>query len=253
MKQQLIIITGVSRGLGLALAQQLANEKTQLVGISRSNNSELAAFCHQTGAKYQHISADLARPQGAEQAAKQLQDIITAQTESIPPAHYWLINNAGTVAPMAQSHQLEDPHSIAQALQLNVGSLISLTAAFLASSPTAADRRVLNISSGAGRSAIAGWGVYGATKAAVDHFTQTLALEHPQVRAVALAPGIIDTTMQAEIRDTDKTKFPTLDRFISLHQNQQLSSATLTAEHIARYLANNDFGAKTIDDIRHYF
>lgn len=43
------------------------------------------------------------------------------------------------------------------------------------------------------------------------------------------------------------------ERFTQLHQNQQLASATLTAEHIAHYLAYDDFGTKTIDNIRHYF
>lgn len=250
MIQKLIIISGSSRGLGLALAQQLATKNTLLIGISRSNNPELAAFCHQSGASYKHISADLAHIQGVEQAASALQSLLAQHTEL---QHYWLVNNAGTVAPMAQSHQMQDPHAIAQALQLNIGSLMSLTATFLAHSPENADRRVLNISSGAGRGPVPGWGVYGATKAAVDHFTQTLATEHPSVGCVALAPGVVDTDMQAEIRDMDVELFPNRDRFIQLHQHQQLSSASTTAEHIAHYLTRNDFGAKTIDDIRHYF
>lgn len=250
MIQRLIIISGSSRGLGLALAQQLATKNTLMIGISRSNNSELAAFCQQSGATYKHISADLARVQGVEQAANALQVLLEQHADL---NHYWLVNNAGTVAPMAQSHQMQDPHAIAQALQLNIGSLMSLTATFLAHSPKSTDRRVLNISSGAGRGPVPGWGVYGATKAAVDHFTQTLASEHPKLSVVALAPGVVDTDMQAEIRDTDAELFPNRDRFIQLHQNQQLSSATTTAEHIAHYLAHNDFGTKTIDDIRHYF
>lgn len=252
MTQRCIIISGSSRGLGLALAKQLATENTLLVGISRRNNTELAAFCHQAGATYKHISADLGHAQGAEQAAIALQQLL-ADPEHAQLAHYWLINNAGTVAPMAQSHQMQDPHAIAQALQLNIGSLMNLTATFLAHTPRRADRRILNISSGAGRGPVPGWGVYGATKAAVDHYTQTLAIEQPTVQTVALAPGVVDTDMQAAIRDTHTEQFPNRDRFIQLHQNQQLASATITAEHIAHYLAHNDFGSKTIDDIRHYF
>ena len=250
MLQRCIIISGASRGLGLALAKQLATANTLLVGISRSNNSELAAFCHQSGAIYQHINADLSHAQSTEQAANTLKQLLV---EHSGLAHYWLINNAGTVAPMAQSHQMQDPHAIAQALQLNVGSLISLSATFLAHSPENADRRILNISSGAGRGPVSGWSLYGATKAAVDHYTQTLAIEQPTVLTVALAPGVVDTEMQAAIRDTHTEQFPNRDRFIQLHQNQQLASATTTAEHIAHYLAHNDFGSKTIDDIRHYF
>lgn len=248
MIKRLIIISGTSRGLGFALAQQFTNENTLLIGIARSNNSELAAICHNTNTAYQHITADLARPQGSEHAAQQLEQILLQHPDA---EQYFLINNAGTVAPMAQTHQLHDPQSIAHALQLNIGSVISLTATFLTHTPATSDRRVLTISSGAGRKAMPGWSVYGATKAAVDYYTQTLALEHPDVRTVALAPGIIDTDMQAEIRASDSDAFPNREHFVSLHQNQQLASATSTAEKISRYLANNDFGAKTIDDIRH--
>lgn len=250
MIKDVIVISGASRGLGLALAKQLAQPQRLIVGIARSNNSELAAHCHKQNSTYQFIQADLAIPQGCAQASHELQHLLSSQ----PDAHsFWLINNAGTVAPMAQSHQLDDPHLIALALQLNVGSLMSLSATFLAHTPTTADRRILNISSGAGRSAVPGWGVYGATKSAVDYFSQTLALEQPTVRTVALAPGVIDTDMQANIRQTEPDFFPNRERFIQLHQNQQLASAEFTAEHIARYLANDTFGTKTVDDIRHYF
>lgn len=249
MIKRLVIISGTSRGLGFALAQQFTNENTLLIGIARSNNSDLAAICHKTNTAYQHITADLSRPQGSEYATQQLEQILLQHPGA---QQYWLINNAGTVAPIAQAHQLNDAQSIAHALQLNIGSVVSLTAAFLTHSPTTSDRRILNISSGAGRNPIPGWGVYGATKAAIDYYSQTLTLEHPEVRTVSLAPGIIDTDMQADIRASDKNAFPNHEHFVSLHQNQQLASASFTAEKISQYLANNDFGTKTIDDIRHY-
>lgn len=248
MIKRLIIISGASRGLGFAMAQQFTSPDTLLVGIARRNNSELAAICHQTNTNYQHVTADLARAQGVEHATQTLKQILLQHPDV---KQYWLINNAGTVAPMAQTHQLHDSQSIAHALNLNIGSVISLTAAFLANTPTTSDRRVLNISSGAGRNAVPGWSVYGATKAAVDYYTQTLALEHPNVRTVSLAPGIVDTDMQADIRASNTDAFPNHEHFISLHKNKQLTSATSTAEKISRYLANDDFGAKTIDDIRH--
>lgn len=250
MTKRLVIISGASRGLGFALAQAFIDANTTLVNIARNNNAELVAMCQQAGATWHSIQVDLAHTSGAELASQQLAALLAQHSDA---TQLYLINNAGTVAPMAQAHQLQDPKAIAQALQLNVGSLISLTSCFLAHTPAHADRRILNISSGAGRSAVPGWGVYGATKAAVDYFTQTLAVEHPQVRSVALAPGVVDTDMQATIRQTDDTHFPNRERFINLHQNQQLASATYTAEQIARYLTNDDFGQKTIDDIRHYF
>lgn len=250
MLDKLILITGASRGLGKALAKQLAHENSLVVGISRHNNPELAAFCQQNNAPYRHIQADLSHAQGAAHAAEVVTTLLGTKNEL---NHYWLINNAGTVEPMAQSHQLLDAWAISQAVQLNVSSLITLTAAFLAHSPTTADRRVLNISSGAGRGPVPGWAVYGSTKAAVDAYTQTVAAEHPGLRTVSLAPGVIDTDMQNAIRRTDEAQFPNKARFVALHKEQQLTPAAITAEHIARYLTHDDFGSQLIDDIRHYF
>lgn len=250
MLNKLILITGASRGLGKALAKQLAHENSIVVGISRHNNSELAAFCKQVNAPYRHIQADLGHAQGAAQAAEVLTTLLGSKTEL---NHYWLINNAGTVEPMAQSHQLLDAWAISQAMQLNVSSVMALTGAFLAHSPTTADRRVLNISSGAGRGPVPGWAVYGSSKAAIDAYTQTVAAEHPSLRVVSLAPGVIDTDMQQAIRHTDEAQFPNKARFVALRKEQQLTPASTTAEHIARYLAHDDFGNQIIDDIRHYF
>ena len=248
--RDVIVVSGASRGLGLALAKQLAQPQRLIISLARNNPHELATHCQAVQASHQFIHADLALTQGCMHAIQQLQQLLANHQHA---QSFWLVNNAGTVAPMAQSHQLDDPYLVSHALQLNLGSLISLSASFLAHTPSHADRRILNISSGAGRKAVPGWGVYGATKAAVDHFTHTLALEHTHVRAVALAPGVIDTDMQADIRQTSPDLFPNRERFIDLHQNQQLASAEFTAEHIARYLANETFGTKTVDDIRHYF
>lgn len=249
MIKKLVVVSGSSRGLGFALAKQFTNENTLIIGIARSNNSELAAICHNTNTAYQHIKADLSRAQEIKHACQQLEQVLLQHPNA---EQYWLINNAGTVTPIAQTHQLDDPYLIADALQLNIGSVVSLTAVFLTHTPATSDRRVLNISSGAGRKTMPGWGVYGATKAAIDYYTQTLAAEHPSVRTVSLAPGVIDTDMQADIRSSNKRLFPNHEHFVNLHLNQQLASADATAEKISQYLANHDFGTKTIDDIRHY-
>src|SRR5690606_13154264 len=130
---------------------------------------------------------------------------------------YVLVNNAGTVDPVSLSDGLLDAAAIESAFTLNVVSAMVLSAAFLRSAPTQADRRILNISSGAGRKPTRGWPVYCATKAALDHYTRVLAEEHPDIRVSALAPGVVDTAMQAHIRDSSRDHFPELDRFLQLH------------------------------------
>src|SRR5690606_4781600 len=115
------------------------------------------------------------------------------------------------------------------------------------------ERRILNISSGAGRNAMPGWGVYCATKAALDRYTEVLAAEHhPDTRVVSLAPGVIDTAMQQTIRDSNSTDFPNVEKFRSLNAQGQLSSPADSAARILTYLNRDDFGTTVLDDIRRY-
>lgn len=246
--QRVVVLTGASRGLGASLAQQFLAAHTLLITISRSENKPLMNAAAQLGAAHHGILADLSCPKDTINAHEQLVTLLPKQA-----SHYRLINNAGTVDPVSLCNKLSDSTAIAQALQLNVGAVISLTATFLALiENTAADKRILNISSGAGRRPVAGWAVYGSSKAALDYYTQTLAAEDHGVRCVSLAPGVINTSMQATIREQNRDDFPDLSRFIDLHQKQQLSSADDTAAHIIKYLESPTFGDQVIDDIRHY-
>lgn len=247
---RVVIITGTSKGLGAALAQQVLDANTTLFAIARSNNPALEALASQHGARLHTLQADLSSADGVRQTQAWLQQQLPCDAQQ-----YWLINNAGTVEPIAKADKLDDAQAIQQALALNVGSAIALCATFLAATEPLphAERRILNISSGAGRRSVAGWGVYGATKAALDFYTQTLAMEnHPRLRCASLAPGVIDSPMQSVIRQQDAKDFPDLPRFLSLHAEQQLSSPEDTAAQILRHLGSDAFGSTLLDDIRRY-
>lgn len=244
--KNLVIISGASRGLGAAMAQRFAqHDHTLLLTISRS--ALPWSFEATSPVQHHHIQADLGSIQGTELARTELLERWPASAQ-----RYILINNAGTVAPIAACKNLNDAQALSHAYQLNVLAPMSLCATFLQHSPTHAQRRIVNISSGAGRRAVAGWGVYGSSKAALDYYTQVLQLENPDLRAVSLAPGVIDTDMQTHIRAQDHDNFPDLDRFIDLHQNQQLNTAEHVAQRIIAYLDSPQFGLTTLDDIRHY-
>lgn len=241
------IITGASRGLGQALAQGLLKPGVQLITVARSHDAALAAQAAASACQLQQIQADLADPAAAQAAAEQIAASLPAGAQ-----RYLLINNAGTVDPVHLASNLDNAAAIAGAFNLNVTSAIVLTAAFLRATQGAADRRIVNISSGAGRSPTPGWGVYCATKAALDHYTQVLNTENHGVRAVSLAPGVIDTGMQEKIRGSAAGDFPNVERFAQMHEQGQLPSAAAVAEKIQRYIARDDFGATVLDDIRNY-
>jgi sepiapterin reductase len=241
------VITGASRGLGNALALALLQPGTQLITVARGPNAALADQASASGSPLQQIQADLADPAAAQACAEKI-----AASLPVGAQRYILINNAGTVEPISQAGDLNNAASIANAFNLNVTSVMVLTTAFLRATQGASDRRILNISSGAGRNPMPGWGVYCATKAALDHYTKVLDAENHGVRVASLAPGVIDTGMQEKIRGSDANSFPNVERFAQMHEQGQLSSPAAVAEKILRYIAHDDFGATVLDDIRNH-
>jgi NAD(P)-dependent dehydrogenase (short-subunit alcohol dehydrogenase family) len=141
-------------------------------------------------------------------------------------------------------------------LLTNLAAPMTMTAAFLERTEKFdCPRKVLAISSGAARRPIEGWSAYCAGKAGLDMFMRSVNAEYAQaeaprtVRAVALAPGVIDTGMQATIRNAD---FAQVQRFRELKANEQLASAEETAGRIVAYLHRPDFGSTELDDLRNY-
>lgn len=250
MSNKAIVLTGASRGLGAALAARLLAADTLLVTVSRQPDASLQALARERGAQLVQIPADLSDPAQAgaagEQAAAALPD---------SASRYVLVNNAGAVQPLGRVPDLSDGTAIAATLNLNVTAAILLTGRFLAATEgRAADRRILNISSGAGRNPYPSWAVYCASKAALDMFTRVLNAEQRDkgVRAVSIAPGVIDTGMQASIRGSDPARVPVQPRFVQMHARGELASPAETAARLAAYLERDDFGSTEIDDIRHH-
>lgn len=125
-----------------------------------------------------------------------------------------------------------------------------LSRVFLAETAGVPRRRILNISSGLGRRAMAGSASYCAVKAGLDHLSRALALEAPDVGIVSLAPGVIDTDMQVQLRGADPARFPERARFQGLKDGGQLQTAEATAASIVRFLLRPDFGETVVADIR---
>lgn len=248
--QRVALVTGASRGIGAAMARGLAKPGTRLITLARREDPELAAYARSQDAQLEQVSVDLSDLAAAEAAARRICDTLPRDAR-----RYLLINNAGTVHPVSGTDALIDGPAIAAAFNLNVTAVMLLTARFLAAvEDLKADRRVLNISSGAGRNPNAGWGVYCATKAALDMYSRVVKQEQGEngARVVSLAPGIVDTDMQAAIRSSDPKSFPALAKFQDFHASGKLSSPANVASRILAYLDRDDFGTTEIDDIRNY-
>jgi len=250
MTQHLFILTGASRGMGLAMARKLLKPGNTLLCISRKTNETLAAQAKLGGTPLLQWTRDLA--QGADASAR-LEQWLHEQAHA-GFASAVLINNAGMIpriGPLSEA----DVDDLGQALRVGLEAPMQLTAVFLrATKNWPARRKVLNISSGLGRKAMASQAIYCAAKAGMDHFTRCLALEEalkPNGAAVcSLAPGVIDTDMQVQLRGADASAFPDQHNFISLKDKGQLTSPDEAAARVLAFLDRPDFGSQPVADVR---
>lgn len=248
--KHLTILTGASRGMGLAMAGQLLRKGHALICIARHANPDLAAIAKASGAALEQWQHDLSQ---GEQAAHRLQAWLATQNAKTF-ASATLINNAGMIpriAPLSDS----DAGDLANALRVGLEAPMQLTAAFLgATKDWAAARKVLNISSGLGRRAMASQAAYCAAKAGMDHFTRCLALDEAQqpngAKVCSLAPGVIDTDMQVQLREADPAAFPDRQNFTSLKAGGQLTSPEAAAARVLAWLERADFGTNPVADVR---
>jgi NAD(P)-dependent dehydrogenase (short-subunit alcohol dehydrogenase family) len=249
-QRHLTILTGASRGMGLAMAQQLIAAGHDLLCISRKTNDELAAQAAQAGRQCEQWPQDLAR---GETAAARLETWLKAQ-DSAGLASLTLINNAGLIPRIAPVEDIP-VLQVAEAMRVDLEAPMLLTGAFLrASAGWTMPRKILNISSGLGRRPMAAQAAYCAAKAGLDHFSRCVALEQAALpkgaRICALAPGVIDTDMQVQLRGADASLFPDRGNFVGLKEKGMLTSPAEAAARVLAYLQRPDFGSNPAGDVR---
>jgi benzil reductase ((S)-benzoin forming) len=250
MNRHLCILTGASRGMGLAMAEQLIDSGHDLLCISRKHNDSIGQRATDAGVRCAQWAQDLSRP---EAAAIRLEAWLAAQ-DATAIASVTLINNAGMlprIGPLAALAAAE----LASAMRVNLEAPMLLASAFLrATQSWTARRKVLNISSGLGRRAMASQAAYCAAKAGMDHFTRCLALEEAGrangAKVCSLAPGVIDTDMQVHLRGAEASRFPDIGNFRGLKDSGMLSSPPAAAARVLAFLARPDFGSHPVADVR---
>ena len=250
MSEHLFIVTGASRGLGAAVVERLAVHGHVVLGIARRNDPAQVERARSRRGRVEQWNADLAAPA---EVAERLRGWLAA----FDPAQVGgatLINNAAVLTRIG-SLETVDAAEIAGALRVGLEAPLLLSAAFLQATATwPARRRILNISSGLGRRAMAGQVPYCAVKAGLDHATRAMALDQAQqpngALVVSLAPGVIDTDMQVALRAADPAGFPDKAMFVGLKEGGQLASSADAAARVLGYLDRPDFGANPIADVR---
>ena len=227
----LFILTGTTRGIGAALLDVLAADKNNIVvSLSRAPTTSAAPF---------NVHVDLGDIAAIEPA-------FAACAEHLAGRHFdraVLINNAGVVSPVGAFDQIGAADT-ATNLIVNVAAPMILSRLFAhATRRSAAQRLIVNISSGAAKRPIAGWSAYCAAKAALEMATRVAALEastiDPTLAICSLAPGVVDTDMQGLIRGTNEQQFPDVAKFRAMKADGVLRSAHDVAREIIGLIAGN--------------
>jgi NAD(P)-dependent dehydrogenase (short-subunit alcohol dehydrogenase family) len=183
----LAIITGASRGLGLALARALARVGWGLV-LDARGSAELAAAADEL-----RVVTDVVALVGDVAQPAHRSELVGAAGDRVD----LLVNNASLLGPSPQPALGAYPIGELERLyRANVFAPLALTQLVLPRLPDGA--AVLNVTSDAAVEPYAGWGGYGSSKAALEQLTAILAAEHPALRIYAVDPGDMRTRMHQE-------------------------------------------------------
>lgn len=230
-------ITGTSRGLGLELAHQFLKQGWQVHGIGRSHTIEHEAY---------HANfLDLADPQAV---LAHCFEIPTGTSESL------LIHNAGTLGEIAHLGHYENPQRINEAYQVNLVAAAILSNTFLQTiKHGGCTSGILYISSGAARNAYDGWATYCSSKAGLDMLARCINTENEHknsFRIFSIAPGVVDTSMQEEIRKAKPNQFSKIERFLTLKNENKLEKPADAALKIFRVWEMRNKIRETCIDLR---
>ena len=240
-KDRTALVTGAGRGIGRELAGQLAAEGATVALVARSHTelTETARQVRADGGRAHVVAADLADAGQRAEAVRQVREACGAVDI--------LINNAGMVAPMGPSAEL-DPADWAAALELNLTAAATLTFALLPAMLARGWGRVVNVSSGvvASPGFMVGGNAYATSKAALEAHTVNLAAElaGTGVTANVYRPGAVDTAMQAWIRGRDPERLGAglHDHFARTHERGQLITPAASARSMLARLGGDGTG-----------
>jgi benzil reductase ((S)-benzoin forming) len=243
-------ITGSSRGLGEALARNLLEPENTLFCFSRSPNQELSRRARQRGCSLHYLRADLTD-------FGKLEPLLGECFRQIrSPASITLFNNAGVLDPIGPIETV-DAADIESNIRINLTAVMVMSSLFLRLADNyECAKRIVNISSGAGRHPYDGWGPYCAAKAGVDMFSRCLSEEQEvrdrPVQVLSIAPGVLDTQMQRRIREVDPSRFRRKEKFLRLKQEGGLDSPDQAARKLLRILRDGELPGGPLADLRDF-
>jgi NAD(P)-dependent dehydrogenase (short-subunit alcohol dehydrogenase family) len=203
-KSRTVLITGVSRGLGLAMARKFAAMGHVVVGCGRSKQA-IADLRKELGTPHQVSVVDVTRDaQVAKWAAQVVMDI------GVPDL---ILNNAGLMNPVSPLWEIAWK-DFDEVIDVNIKGVANVIRHFVPAMVKRKSGIIVNFSSGWGRGTDAGVAPYCASKWAIEGLTRSLAQDLPRgMAAIPLNPGIIDTDMLRSCFGKGADQYPTAEEW----------------------------------------
>ncbi|MDJ0864647.1 MAG: SDR family NAD(P)-dependent oxidoreductase [Myxococcota bacterium] len=237
--ESLIFVSGGSSGIGRAMIEALPHRPARVFNLSR-----------RAAPDSEHVAVDLAQPEAWSTAAA----CFETQLAGFAGERAVFVHSAGILTPIGFAGEI-DPDGYRRNVLLNSAAPQVLGDAFLrAARGCDVPATLLFIGSGASTSVYEGWSGYCGGKAAVDHWTRTVGAERERrggrQRVLCVAPGVVATAMQEEIRETPAEQFPSVDQFQALHDDGVLRPTADVARELWALVAREDLPNGAVLDVR---
>ena len=242
--ENILIITGGSKGIGLGLAKEYHKNGYRIISISRSKIEKLYSV--------EQYQCDITNIEKIEEIFVE----IFSQLDSTTTKNITLINNAGNLGEVNTIEHIK-ASDIQYTISVNLIAPLIINSQFIKlTKGWKCKKQIFNISSGAAVNAYESWAMYCTSKAGVDMMTKVISKEQKEqkngVSIVSIYPGIVDTDMQSQARNTPKENFKSVQRFIDFYDQGDLFTPKEVAKKIYHLDVTGELKNGRILDVRNY-